>query len=349
MAKRLAPVVLFLAVGAFIGGILGMIFVGDPTYMAATVGGFLAFLTVGVVSGNTITAAMAGHALARVDSVQRTGASTGDLQLCTLRLRVKPDRGASFEATTEYYMSPEQLRTIGPGAVLVVMRHPDKAVSVVSMPPAAWVAKAEAARRDPTFFSGPTVLAQNVGGEPRRTPAVVKIAIVLVGAALVLIPAYGSIARATESIAAGDWDGTSMVTGNYQQLAVDAIAEVAGGYEFTSIQFYETYVIAVAPTYPGADTTDEYMWRYGHAFREGPDLIQEEDLSSALFDASGLDFSVVARVTREALAATTVEGIETVYPRVDGAGNPKISVYLSGTYKHESLTYDFEGTLLESR
>ena len=346
MAKRLAPVVLFLAIGAFIGGILGMVFVGDPLYMVAIVGGFLAFVAVGVVSGNTIAAAVTGHALARVDSVQRKGESLGELQLCDLRLRVKPERGPAFETTTEYYMSPEQLRTIGPGAVLVVMRHPDKAVSVVSMPPAAWIAKAEAARRDPSFFSGPTVQA---GGVPRRTPMVVKIAIVLLGAALVLIPAYGSIARATESIAAGDWDGTSMVTGNYQQLAVDAIAEVAGGYQFTSIQFYDTYVIAVAPTYPGADTTDRYMWRYGHAFREGPDLIQEEDLNSALFDASGLDFAVVAQVTREALAATTVEGIETVYPRVGGAGIPKISLYFSGTYKDESLTYDFEGTLLESR
>ena len=349
MVKRLAPIVLFLAVGALIGGILGMIFVGDPTYMAAMVGGFLALLVAGVLAGSTITASMEGFALARVDSVQRKGASSGELQLCALRLRVKPDKGAAFDATTDYYMSPEQLRTIGPGAVLVVKRHPDKAVSVVSTPPAAWAAKAEAARRDPSFF-GTTAQSPGAGRVPLAgMPAVAKIGLVALSAGLVLIPAYGSIARATESIAAGDWDGTSMVTGNYQQLAVDAIAEVAGGYEFTSIQFYDTYVIAVAPTYPGADTTDEYMWRYGHAYREGPDLIQEEDLRSVLFDASELDFSVVARVTREALAETPVEGIETVYPRVDGANVPHISVYLSGTYKEESRIYNFEGELLETR
>lgn len=348
MVKRLAPVVLFLAIGAFLGGIVGMIFVGDPTYMAAIVGGFLLFLLTGVIAGNTITASMAGHAIARVDSVQRMGTSSGDLQLCTLRLRVKPDRAPAFEATTEYYMSPEQLRTIGPGAVLVVMRHPDKTVSVVSVPSAEWLAKAESARRDPSFFGGPVLQDPNPASPPRRTPLVVRLALVLLGAGLVLIPAYGSIARAAESIAAGDWDGTSMVTGNYQQLAVDAIAEVAGGYEFTSIGFFDTYVIAVAPTYPGADTTDEYMWRYGHAYREGPDLIQEEDLQSVLFDASELDFSVVGRVTREALANTPVEGVDTVYPRVDGS-IPKISVYIDGTYKSESLTYDFDGTLVEKR
>lgn len=350
MLKRLAPVVLYLAVGAFVGGILGLIFVGDPAYMAAVVGGFLAFLFVGLIAGSSITRSMTGHALARVDSVQRTGVSTGDLQLCTLRLRVKPDRGAPYEATSDYYMSPEQVRTIGPGAVLVVMRHPDQAVSVVSVPPLEWLAKAEAARRDPSAFSGPTGQAPGPGvGLPRRTPLVVRVAIVLIGAALVLIPAYGSIARAAESIAAGDWDGTSMVTGNYQQLAVDAIAEVAGGYEFTSIQFYDSYVIAVAPTFPGADTTDRYMWRYGHAFRDGPDLIQEDNLASELFDASGLDFSVVGQVTREALAETTIEGIDTVYPRVDGPRNPKISLYIDGTYKEESRIYNFDGELIETR
>ena len=347
MLKRLLPVVLFLAVGAFIGGILGMIFVGHPAYMAAIVGGFLVFLTVGVASSNTI-AAVSGHALARVDSVQRMAASVGDLQLCTLRLRVKTDRGPAFEATTEYYMSPEQLRTIGPGAVLVVMLHPDKAVSVVSEPPAQWLAKAEAARRDPSIFSGPTLQNPTSTSSPRRTPVVVRLALVALGAALVLIPAYGSISRAVESIAAGDWDGTSMATGNYQQLAVDAIAEVAGGYEFTSIGFFDTYVIAVAPTYPGADTTDEYVWRYGHAYREGPDLIQEQDLQSVLFDASELDFSVVGHVTREALASTAVEGVDSVYPRVSGR-LPTISIYIGGTYKEESLTYDFDGTLVEKR
>lgn len=102
-------------------------------------------------------------------------------------------------------------------------------------------------------------------------------------------------------------------------------------------------------TAPGASTTDSYQWRYGRAFREGPELIQSSDLAAELFDARELDFSVIGEVARDALSRTTLDGIDSVYAFVgrDGPGGPPvIMVSISAAYGSASLTYGFDGRLI---
>jgi hypothetical protein len=169
-------------------------------------------------------------------------------------------------------------------------------------------------------------------------------------AALVLLPAWGSIGRAFTHLATWDLDGGNMVTGNHQQLAIDEIAAVAGSHQFTSVYFYPDYVIVGALTAPGAGTTDSYQWRYGRAFRDGPELIQPSDLGAELFDASRLDFSVIGEVAADAVGRSRITGVDSVTVSVRRSGlestEPVISVSVSGDYDSAYLTYGFDGRVI---
>lgn len=258
LIKRLVLGILLLALGVGVGGVLGMVFSGDPTF--AFVGSGALVVIIGII--------VVGSILTRATSRRRAQTSSDPAGQGPLEVPAK-----------------------------------------------------------------------------RAFPVVVVVLIVVVGTAVTLIPAYGSIGRAVESFAAGDFDGTSMSTGNYQQVAVDAIAEVAGGYEFVSIQFYDTYVVASGPASPGSDTMDSYIWRYGHAYRDGSELIQGEELTERLFDASTLDFAVVGQVARD--VRDDFPELETVSPRVEGAGVPTIRFLSTG--ERGTLIYTFDGTLVEPR
>lgn len=188
------------------------------------------------------------------------------------------------------------------------------------------------------------------GLRPRPGGAAIRrlmpIAVLLIAAVATTVPAWGSISRAVQSVAVGDWDGTNLVTGRFQQDAVDAVAEIVGGYEFTQVAFHDTYLVVDAPTTPGASTTDTYLYRYGRAWREGPELIQPSDLQAALFDASRLDFRRVGEAARLALESTELTRVDAyalvaLDPANEVAG-PIIAVYLSGDYGSASFVYDFD-------
>jgi len=172
------------------------------------------------------------------------------------------------------------------------------------------------------------------------------ILLILTAAALVLIPAYRLIGWTATNVAQGRWDGNDMRTGLHQQEAIDDIAAVVGGYDFAAVYFYDSYVLVEAPTRPGATTTDLYQWRYGRAFQDGP----RSGSIDGLFDASGIDFSLVADLVARSRADVRWGPVEAYYPSVhaNSEGIPEITISLSNDYYSASYTYDLRGELVDS-
>ncbi len=172
------------------------------------------------------------------------------------------------------------------------------------------------------------------------------ILVILVGAALVLIPAYRLIGWTATNLAQGRPDGNDMRTGLHQQEAVDDLAGVIGGYDFVAVYFYDGYVLVEAPTRPGATTTDMYQWRYGRAVRDGP----RSGTVAGLFDASHLDFSIIPDLVARARADVGWDRVLTYYPsvRANPEGVPEITISLGNDYHSASYTYDLRGELLDS-
>ncbi|CAN5331391.1 hypothetical protein BH10ACT7_BH10ACT7_31530 [soil metagenome] len=348
-----------IALGVIVGGVLGGIITGDDRYVAAWAIALPVFIFASVIGGVRSGAKLSGGglmALARIETIQRTGLEANGSQECELRLVVAPEKSAAYTTTTRLQVATDDLRRFVPGTVLTVARRslqsPD--VTILPSPPAEWGALADAARRDPSRIpvasNAPEWTATATAPtrvRPQRWELVVSLLIILATAAVVLIPAYGLIGRIASNIAAGDWDGNNLVTGRYQQLAVDEVAAVAGSYQFTSINFYDDYVIVEGLTRPSAGTTDRYMYRYGRAFREGPSSIQPYDLGAELFDASELDFTRVADVVEDAVQRSGLNDIERKYAGVSrSAEGIEIWVYLTGPYESLNYTYDFDGNLL---
>ncbi len=163
--------------------------------------------------------------------------------------------------------------------------------------------------------------------EPRPREALrwwsraVTIIIVLGGVALALIPAYRAIGWTVTNLAQGRWDGNDMRSGLHQQEAIDDLAAVIGSYDFVAVNFYDSYVLVEAPTSVGATTTDQYEWRYGRAGREGP----YSGAVVGLFDASGIDFSIIGDLVAQAKADTGWTDFTAFYPsvRLGASGVPR--------------------------
>lgn len=345
------------------GGVLGAFFTGgDWIYTLVWSLAIPAFILAGLlISSRRLGGRRGGTAIARIESVQRTSVATPIDQELELRLVVLPERGEAYTTSTRVRVTPEELRNYVAGTVFVVQRlvgnRPD--VTVVRTPSPEAQAAAERARLDasvipvsaPAWESATTTQPGTArpGAGNRALGLAASLVITALIAALVLLPAWGSIGRAFTNLATWDLDAGNMVTGAYQQDAIDQIAVVAGGYDFTSANFYPDYVLVDGLTYPGASTTDSYQWRYGRAFRDGPELIQSSDLAAELFDASGLDFSVIGEVVGDAMARSRLERIDSVYAFVsrDGAeGSPVIMVSISAAYADAYLTYGFDGKLI---
>lgn len=361
MIQRLLPTVIL---GVFVGAVLGAFFTGgDWIYTIVWSLAIPAFILSGLLISSRRGGRRGGTAIARVESVQRTSIATPVDQELELRLVVLPDRGKAYTTSTRLRVTTEELRNYVSGAVLVVQRlagnRPDVTVERTPSPEA--LAAAERARLDPSLIpvsssapawesattTAPGTLRPGTGN--RALGLAVSLLTTALIAALVLLPAWGSIGRALTNLATWDLDGGNMVTGNYQQDAIDQIATVAGGYDFTSANFYPDYVLVDGLTHPGSSTTDSYQWRYGRAFRDGPELIQSSDLAAELFDASELDFSVIGEVTGDAVARSRLEGIDSVYAFVSrdgGGGPPVIMVSISAAYADAYLTYGFDGRLI---
>ncbi len=173
--------------GVALGGLVGM--VADPggTYVLAFVVGFpvALLITIGRITGAVRRSLPAAGpvpggrlALARVESIRRTGVELNDQPQCELLLVVSPEAlqpgtGRPYATTTRAIVDVVQLAAHQPGSVVVV-QQPDPAlpdVTLVAAPPADAVAAARAeARRDPESAAIPPL-----DRVPLREPAPVPL------------------------------------------------------------------------------------------------------------------------------------------------------------------------------
>lgn len=359
------------AFGVFIGGVLGVFFTGgDPNYTIVWAIAIPASILLSLTNGlrGTLRRGSDSFALARVETVQRAASYDGGRQGIDLRLVVAPKKGSAYTTTTTLVVLADDLRNYNSGTVFVVARANDNRpdVTIVPDPTPEWAALAEKARHDssliPVASAAPAwePATTTTAGTPRPGSGiasgtggfVVSLVIIAATAAIVLIPAYGAIGRAFSDLARGDFDGGNMVSGVHQQEAVDAIASVAGSHQFTTINFYDSYVLADALTSPGANTTDAFQWRYGRASREGPSFIQSTELDEELFDASGLDFSIIGSLVEEARAAAKLDNVDSTFVSVRRSSieistEPIIYIAIDNAYYGASFQYAFDGTLIE--
>ncbi|MGX5682027.1 hypothetical protein [Schumannella luteola] len=354
--------------GVFLGGVIGALVTGDWIYILVWSFSMSAFILLAVFGGIRRGRTADPFSIARVETVTRTGREQDGAQELSVRLTVAPAGESPYQTTTLARVHTDELRTFTPGTIVIVSRlgpqRPD--VTIVPVGPDTVTARAQQARTDPSVIPPASSVpawetaTTTTPGTPRpgtrRLPGgaqlAISLTIILVVAAATTIPAWGSISRAAQSVAAGDWDGTNLITGRFQQEAVDAVADVVGGYEFTNIGFYDTYLVVDAPTTPGASTTDTYMYRYGRAWRDGPEFIQPSDLQAELFDGAGLDFGQVGAAAELALEDAALDNAD-VYASVarDPSGQvdgPVISISISGDYGSRSYVYDFDLNLIRS-
>jgi hypothetical protein len=179
---------------------------------------------------------------------------------------------------------------------------------------------------------------------PRVGQLVVAIALVLAAGAVTLVPAGGAIARLGTN--------QNMLTGVYQQQAVDAISAVVGTHELVDIDFYDSYVIAQAPSSPGADTQDNYQYRYGQASRLGPEQ-GAEDTKTAEYDSRQVDFALIPKLIRDAERRTkspspTSLHVSVMQPLDANAGQaPTINVDVDTAYHSNQVHYSPSGKFLD--
>jgi hypothetical protein len=363
----LLSILVKVAIGAMLGGIIGATVTGDWIYTIVWAVALPLVILLALFGGNRgrSGAGKLGFSIARVETVQRAGSNIDGSQAVDVRLTVVGD--ITYTTTARGTFTDEDLRTIKPGSIVAVERvganRPD--VRIITKPTEAVEAELAKVRLDsstiPVASSVPawetattttpgtlkpgTAAAGGAGSQARR---VLSIAIILAVTAAVLIPAYQSIGRGFNNIATGNWDGSDMVTGLYQQESVDQMIAAAGTSQFTSVNFYPTYILGDALSRTSEGHTDEVNWRYGRAFIDGPTFIQSTDLEAELFDAAELDFSVVAKVANEAIAEADIPNYEDVYAFVSigSSGRPEITVSVRNEYDDAYLTYSFDGEIL---
>lgn len=186
-------------------------------------------------------------------------------------------------------------------------------------------------------------------GGSRIAWRVLGIVTIAVGAALSLLPAYQSLAWIGHDVVAGrPFDGRDMRTGLHQQEAFDQLAASIGSTEVTSIYFFEDYVAVSAPTSPGARTVDRWVFRYGRVIHEGADYSQPDDIREEVFDAGGIDMSLVAALTNRAIDEFGRDDYEDVYPSIRRfSGEPaRIGISISNDYFDGSYEYTLDGELI---
>jgi hypothetical protein len=141
-----------------------------------------------------------------------------------------------------------------------------------------------------------------------------------------------------------------MVDGLHQQDAFDQLAAVIGGTEVVSITFSRANIQVSAPTSPGERTVDRFVWSGGVATNQGPDFSQPSDLDAELFDAGGIDMSLVATLVRRSLDDARIEQVDGVYPSIRRAGDgepPTIDIAISGAYFSAYYSYTTDGELIQ--
>ncbi|MEO8261715.1 MAG: hypothetical protein ABI566_04020 [Pseudolysinimonas sp.] len=312
MRRVLTGKVIQLLVGALIGFIIAGIVTGDEKYIVIIAVGVPVLFTIAMVIG-------VGVGARRRTSFTQAGRPPG----------INSTIPGAPASQTETVLNP--VSTAQPSAGVVL--------------------NGELVGASPTPTPTPGAAAKPGGAQGRpvwwRALGILTIA---AGAALALLPSYGTIGWIASDIAAGrPFDGRDMRTGLHQQEAWDQLVEVIGGTEVTSILFYDSYISVSAPTTPGADTVDRFEWKYGHASRVGPDYSQPSDLQQELFDVGDMDMSVVAQVVRQSLDEAQIEDVDSIYPSIRRFADeaPEINVSISGVYYDASFTYTLSGEQLQ--
>lgn len=365
--------------GVAAGGVIGAIFTGDPLYTVtwsvafaiacvATVFAMMGAFTRGLRAGASADEPQTGElALARVESIRRTGLTINDQPECEIQLTVAPRHRGPYTTAHRQIVDIVELAQLQPGSIIVV-RRPDAAKADVRLelaPPEEWAVQRDAERlrtgneRTVPLASEATVWAsepQTLSGaakeqRPGRTwRRVLYVGAFVAAAAIVLVPAYDSIVRTAQAWASGNPDATGVVLGNRHQQIVDALEAETGGTQFVRIGFYDSYAIAAAPSEPGALTIDTYQFRYDRTERQGPELIQPDDPEAALFDADEVDFSRIPEHIAAAEAHSGVENPDSVIVVVerahiaDEAGDRPVEVIvmLESAYEDASVVIDAE-------
>jgi hypothetical protein len=360
---RFLPSILF---GVVVGGLLGWIITGDWIYTIV----FGVSLGLAIVATTFVGSSLQrgkgshGYAAGRVESVQRVGAAADGRQQVDVRVSVFSQDDAPYQTTMRTPVDDAGLRALVPGSLIPLLRlGPKMRPDVTSAPtaPREWLDQVEKLRSEASTLAAPsavkpweTATTTTPGTKRPGTTTSARgiwrgLLVVAVVAALVLIPAYPSIARGGNNIAQGRWDGSNMATGLYQQDSIDQMIAAAGTSKFTNLGFYPSYILGDAVSRGDADRTDSVQSRYGRAWVEGPSTSQSNDLQAELFDVGALDIAMVAQVARDAVQRAGIRNPESVYAfiRLDSeTREPEITVSVNGTYDSGYLDYTFDGELI---
>jgi hypothetical protein len=179
---------------------------------------------------------------------------------------------------------------------------------------------------------------------PRAVQLVISIVLVVIAAAVTLLPSSDAIGRVGTN--------QSFLTGPNQQRAVDALARVVGSHELVDIDFYVGYVDAQAPTKPGADTTDNYEYRNGQASRLDPEQ-GANDTKTAEYDGRQVDFALIPKLIKDAERRTKtptpaslhVFVMQPLDARVGQA--PTINIEVDGAYHSNQVHYSPSGKFID--
>ena len=361
--------------GVAAGAMIGAFVTGDWLYtitwsVAIAVASLTAVLagirsyTRGLRSGASGRPLQAGElALARVESIRRTGFSVSDQPQCELVLTVAPRHRAAYTTVHRQIVDIVALAQLQPGSIIVV-RRPDASAANVQLelaPPEDWARERDAERlrtgtertvplasQTTAWASEPPRLAASptVPRRPWRRP--VLVAVTITAAAIVLVPAYDSIGRTARAWASGDPASAGVALGDRHEEIVDALEEETGGTQFVRIAFYDDYAIAAAPSAPGALTIDTYQFRYDRTERQGPELIQPQEPAAALFDTDQVDFSMVPDLiaaAEEQTGVTDPDSVIVIVERVtvaDASGDRpvRMMVLLDSTYEDATVVFD---------
>ncbi|WP_448810447.1 hypothetical protein [Agromyces bauzanensis] len=364
-----------LGFGVAAGGIIGAIVTGDPLYtitwsiafaVASMAGVFAAMgsFTRGVRNAASAQQVQAGElALARVESIRRTGLSVNDQPQVEISLTVSPRHRPAYTTLHRQIVDIVELAQLQPGSIIVVRRPDDAKANVLLelMPPEDWARLRDAERlrtggertvplasQAPAWISEPQTLSGAASQPGRPWRRVLFAGAFLAAAALVLLPAYDSIARTAQAWASGNPDAAGVVLGDRHQEIVDALEAETGGTQFVRVGFYDGYAIAAAPSAPGALTIDTYQFRYDRTERQGPELIQPDDPAAALFDAEEVDFSRIPEHVATAMEHSGITEPDSVIVVVEraliaddtGARPIEVMVMLDATYKDANVVID---------
>ncbi|MEO5535555.1 MAG: hypothetical protein ABIR17_10535 [Pseudolysinimonas sp.] len=255
--------------------------------------------------------------------------------------------GTFASSTSRTPTSPTGIRRV-PGIVASAASIPVARVAVLNPEPTAvpitatTVAEPAAATVVPVAPAGAIPLRPTVPWWSRA----LAISVILVGAAITLIPSYRIIGWTAGNIAQGRfWDGNDMRTGLHQQEAVDDLAHAVGTYKFVNISFYDSYVIAEAPTSSTSVTTDRYVWRYGRIESRDP----ESAAIDGAFDASRIDFSIVGELVERSKQDAGWDSFESFYPsvRMSNEGIVEVDISLSSAYFSATYRYTTSGDVID--